>query len=66
MNLVPTPTSASHLSGIECHFRPLREFVLNVSDYSSHGQVAVTFRRQVGAAAFIGSTGYQRRAGRAE
>jgi hypothetical protein len=31
VDLVPTPTSASHLNRIECHFRPLREFVLNAS-----------------------------------
>jgi hypothetical protein len=66
MNLVPTPTSPSHLNGIECHFRPLREFVLNASDCSSYAEVAVALRRQVGAAAFIRSTGYQRRARRAE
>jgi Homeodomain-like domain/DDE superfamily endonuclease len=45
VELVPTPTSASHLNRIECHFRPLREFVLNASDYSSHREVAVAFRR---------------------
>ena len=45
VELVPTPTSASHLNRIECHFRPLREFVLNASDYASHADVAVAFRR---------------------
>ena len=45
VELVPTPTSASHLNRIECHFRPLREFVVNASDYASHADVAVGFRR---------------------
>ena len=45
VELVPTPTSASHLNRIECHFRPLREFVINASDYASHADVAVAFRR---------------------
>src|SRR5215207_4767115 len=45
IELVPTPTSASHLNRIECHFRPLREFVLNASDYASHADVAFAFRR---------------------
>jgi len=45
IELVPTPTSASHLNRIECHFQPLREFVLNASDYGSHAAVAIAFRR---------------------
>jgi hypothetical protein len=45
VELVATPTSASHLNRIECHFRPLREFVLNASDYASHPEVARAFRR---------------------
>jgi transposase len=45
VELVATPTSASHLNRIECHFQPLREFVLNASDYASHGEVAIAFRR---------------------
>jgi hypothetical protein len=45
VELVATPTSASYLNRIECHFRPLREFVLNASDYTSHADVAVAFRR---------------------
>jgi transposase len=45
VELVPTPTSASYLNRIECHFRPLREFVLNASDYASHAEVAAAFRR---------------------
>jgi hypothetical protein len=45
VELVATPTSASYLNRIECHFRPLREFVLNASDYASHAEVALAFRR---------------------
>jgi len=45
VELVPTPTSASHLNRIECHFRPLREFVLNASDYATHADVAIAFQR---------------------
>jgi len=45
VELVATPTSASHFNRIECHFQPLREFVLNASDYTSHAEVAVAFRR---------------------
>jgi transposase len=43
VELVATPTSASYLNRIECHFRPLREFVLNASDYISHADVAIAF-----------------------
>jgi transposase len=45
VELVATPTSASHLNRIECHFRPLRECVLNASEYASHAEVALAFRR---------------------
>jgi transposase len=45
VELVPTPTSASYLNRIECHFQPLREFVLNAADYASHAEVARAFRR---------------------
>lgn len=44
VELVPTPTYASHLNRIECQFQPLREFVLNASDYASHAHVAAAFR----------------------
>jgi len=47
VELLPTPTYASYLNRIECHFRPLREFVLNASDYTSHSEVAVAFRRHL-------------------
>ena len=45
VELVPTPTSASYLNRIECHFQPLREFVLNAADYPSHAEVARALRR---------------------
>ena len=45
VELVATPTAASYLNRIECHFRPLRECVLNASDYASHAEVALAFRR---------------------
>ena len=45
VELLATPTSASHFNRIECHFQPLREFVLNASDHASHADVAVAFRR---------------------
>jgi len=44
VELVATPTSASYLNRIECHFQPRREFVLNASDYTSHAEVAKAFR----------------------
>jgi DDE superfamily endonuclease len=47
VELVPTPTSASHLNCIECHFRPVREFVLNASDCSTYSEVALAFRRYI-------------------
>ncbi|HEY3059583.1 MAG TPA: transposase [Chloroflexota bacterium] len=47
VELVPTPKSASHVNRIECHFRPLREFALNASDYASHAEVAVAFQRNL-------------------
>ncbi|MGQ9591342.1 MAG: IS630 family transposase [Planctomycetota bacterium] len=37
--LVFTPTNASWLNRIECHFAPLREFVLRNSDYHSHAEL---------------------------
>jgi len=43
VELVATPTSASYLNRIECHFQPLREFVLNAADYASHADVARAF-----------------------
>jgi hypothetical protein len=44
-NVELVATYASHLNRIECHFQPLREFVINASDYASHHEVARAFRR---------------------
>ena len=33
IELVPTPTYASYLNRIECHFRPISEFVVKNADY---------------------------------
>jgi transposase len=35
VGLLPTPTNASHLNRIECHFWAYVEFVINGSDYSN-------------------------------
>lgn len=34
VGLLPTPTNASHLNRIECHFWAYVEFVINGSDYT--------------------------------
>jgi DDE superfamily endonuclease len=47
LELVPIPTHASYFNRIECHFQPMREFVLNASDYTSHAEIASAFRRYV-------------------
>ena len=47
VELVATPTSASYLNRIECHFQPLREFVFNAADYASHADVARALRRYI-------------------
>jgi hypothetical protein len=46
VDLVPTPTSASHLNHIACHFRPLRECVLNASADDSHSKVTLRHIRR--------------------
>jgi hypothetical protein len=40
VHLVPTPTYASYLNRIECHFWAYVEFVIRGSDYASHNQLA--------------------------
>jgi transposase len=42
--LVPTPTYASYLNRIECHFWAYVEFVIRGSDYASHDQLAQATR----------------------
>jgi hypothetical protein len=44
IELLSTPTSESYLNRIDCHFRPVRESVLNASDYTGHADVALAFR----------------------
>ncbi|MBV9354295.1 MAG: hypothetical protein JO023_02085 [Chloroflexi bacterium] len=38
---MPAPTYASHVNRTQCHFQPLREFVLNASNH----EVARAFLR---------------------
>jgi hypothetical protein len=33
IELVPTPTYASYLNRVECHFQPISQFVVKNSDY---------------------------------
>ena len=40
VSLVFTPTNASWLNRIECHFAALRKFVLHNSNYQSHQELA--------------------------
>ena len=40
VELIYTPTYASWLNRIECHFGPLRKFVFEGSNYSSHDELA--------------------------
>jgi transposase len=44
IHLVPTPTYASYLNRIECHFWAYVEFVIRGSDYASHDQLAQATR----------------------
>lgn len=47
VELVFTPTNASWLNPIECHFAPLREFALNNSNYRDHAEQARAIRRYI-------------------
>jgi hypothetical protein len=42
--LVLTPANSSWLNRVEYHFAPLREFVLNNSNYQSHEELAKAIR----------------------
>lgn len=44
VRLVPTPTYASYLNRIECHFWAFVEFVIRGSDYASHDELAQATR----------------------
>lgn len=47
MELVPTPTYASYLNRIECHFWALGEFVVKNADYESWEQLAMAMARHI-------------------
>jgi hypothetical protein len=44
VRLVLTPTYASYLNRIECHFWAFVEFVIRGSDYANHDQLAQATR----------------------
>ncbi|WP_342437607.1 transposase [Paenibacillus sp. FSL L8-0436] len=44
VELVYTPTYASWLNRIECHFRPLRKFVLEGSDFAKHQDLGLAIQ----------------------
>jgi hypothetical protein len=44
VRLVPTPTYASYLNRIECHFWAFVEFVIRGSDYASHDELTQATR----------------------
>ncbi len=39
VHLIWTPTNASWLNPIECHFGPVKEFVIRNSDYPDHREL---------------------------
>jgi hypothetical protein len=41
MELVPTPTYASYLNPVECHFTPISQFVVANADYLDWGRLRV-------------------------
>lgn len=47
VELVFTPTNASWLNRIECHFGPLRKFVLEGSHYANHKELAQAIQAYV-------------------
>lgn len=47
VSLVFTPTNASWLNRIECHFGALRKFVLHNSDYQSHEELSDAIHRYI-------------------
>lgn len=47
VSLVFTATNASWMNRIECHFAPIREFVLNNSNYSCHAELALAMRNYI-------------------
>ncbi len=47
VSLVFTATNASWMNRIECHFAPIREFVLNNSNYRCHAELAAAMRSYI-------------------
>jgi len=47
IELVPTPTYASYLNPVECHFFPIQEFVVNNADYLDWTAFACALARHV-------------------
>jgi transposase len=47
IELVPTPTYASYLNPVECHFFPIQEFVVNNADYLDWDAFAWALARHV-------------------
>ena len=47
IELVPTPTYASYLNPVECHFFPISEFVVNNADYADWNAFAWALARHV-------------------
>jgi transposase len=47
VELVPTPTYASYLNRIECHFWAIQEFVVKNADYHSWDQFALAMARHI-------------------
>ena len=47
IELVPTPTYASYLNPVECHFSPISEFVVNNADYLDWDAFAYALARHV-------------------
>lgn len=47
VELVPTPTYASYLNRIECHFWALGEFVVKNADYGSWDELALAMARHI-------------------
>lgn len=47
ITLVFTPTNGSWLNHIECHYGPLKEFVISGSDYLNHKELAAEIRRHL-------------------
>jgi transposase len=47
VELVPTPTYASYLNRIECHFWAIQEFVIKNADYDSWDELRFAMARHI-------------------